>query len=74
MINLDVWLKFYHGWLELVAYIEWITQLEYWKLKCEIKDLFFIAFQQKKNQSLTSLACLVKRTKYIRWRVSLAEY
>ena len=23
-INLDVWLKFYHGWLELVAYIEWL--------------------------------------------------
>ena len=24
MINLDVWLKFYHGWLELNAYIEWL--------------------------------------------------
>ena len=24
MINLDVWLKFYHGWLELVAYIGWL--------------------------------------------------
>ena len=24
MINLDVWLKFYHGWLEVVAYIEWL--------------------------------------------------
>ena len=24
MINLDVWLKFYHGWLELDAYIEWL--------------------------------------------------
>ena len=24
MINLDVWLKFYHGWIELVAYIEWL--------------------------------------------------
>ena len=58
MINLDVWLKFYHGWLELVAYIEWITQLEYWKLKCEIKDLLFISFQQKKNQSLTE-PCIV---------------
>ena len=56
MINLDVWLKFYHGWLELVAYIEWITQLEYWKLKCEIKDLLFIAFQQKKNRSLQNPA------------------
>ena len=22
MINLDIWLKFYHGWVELVAYIE----------------------------------------------------
>ena len=24
MINLDVCLKFYHGWLEVVAYIEWL--------------------------------------------------
>ena len=24
MINLDVWLKFYHGWIGLVAYIEWL--------------------------------------------------
>ena len=24
MINLDVWLKFYHDWLELDAYIEWL--------------------------------------------------
>ena len=24
MINLDVWLKFYHGWIELVDYIEWL--------------------------------------------------
>ena len=24
MINLDVYLKFYHGWLEVIAYIEWL--------------------------------------------------
>ena len=24
MINRDVCLKFYHGWIELVAYIEWL--------------------------------------------------
>ena len=29
------------------------NQLEFWKLKCEIKDLLFIAFQQKENQNLT---------------------
>ena len=28
-----------------------INQLEYWKLKYEIKDLLFIAFQQKENLS-----------------------
>ena len=33
-----------------------INQLEYWKLKYEIKDQFFIAFQQKKNQSLQNPA------------------
>ena len=27
-----------------------INQLEYWKLKCEIKDTLFDAFQQKKTQ------------------------
>ena len=30
-----------------------VNQLEYWKLKYEIKDLLIIAFQQKENQSLT---------------------
>ena len=30
-----------------------VNKQEYWKLKYEIKDLLFIAFQQKKNQSLT---------------------
>ena len=24
MINLDVCLKFYHGWIDLVVYIEWL--------------------------------------------------
>jgi len=52
MIKLDIWLKFYHGWVGIVAYIEWLIKLEYWKLKCEIKDLLFIAFQQKKPQNL----------------------
>ena len=28
-----------------------VNQLEYWKLKYEIKVLLFIAFQQKENQS-----------------------
>ena len=35
-----------------------INQLEFWKLKSEIKDLLFIAFQQKENQSLTE-PCIV---------------
>ena len=30
-----------------------VNQLEYGKLKYDIKDLLFIAFQQKENQSLT---------------------
>ena len=56
MINLDIWLKFYHGWVGIVAYIEWLIKLECWKLKYDIKDLLFIAFQQKENQSLTNPA------------------
>ena len=56
-INLDVCLVFYHVWI-VVAYIEWLNQLESWKLKLESKDLLFIAFQQKENQSLTK-PCIV---------------
>jgi len=56
MINLDVWLNFYNGWVGIVAYIEWLIKLECWKLKYDIKDLLFIAFQQKENQSLTNPA------------------
>ena len=57
MINLDVCLELYHDWI-VVAYIEWLNQLETWKLKLESKDLLFIAFQQKENQSLTE-PCIV---------------
>ena len=35
-----------------------VNQLESWKLKFESKDLLFIAFQQKENQSLTE-PCIV---------------
>jgi len=35
-----------------------VNQLEFWKLKYEIKDLFFIVFQQKENQSLIE-PCIV---------------
>ena len=57
MINLDVCLEFYHDWI-VVAYIEWLIQLESWKLKLESKDLLFIAFQKKEKQSLTE-PCIV---------------
>jgi hypothetical protein len=40
---------FHHIWLEIDAHLEWLNELEYWKLKCEIKDLLFVAFQQKEN-------------------------
>ena len=44
-------------WLSRVSCLHRMdNQLEYWKLKCEIKDLLFIAFKQKKNQSLQNPA------------------
>ena len=45
-----------------------------WKLKLEIKDLLFIAFQQINSRAFTSLACLVKGMLYTLRQVSLAEY
>ena len=35
-----------------------------WKLKLEIKDLLFIAFQQINSRAFTNLACLVKGMLY----------
>jgi hypothetical protein len=50
MIELVDWLiVFHHIWLDIDVHLEWLNELEYWKLKYEIKDLYFIAFQQKEN-------------------------
>jgi hypothetical protein len=47
MIKDDVSLEnFHHIWVAIVAYLEWITT-RIWKLKVEIKDLLFVAFQLK---------------------------
>jgi hypothetical protein len=40
---------FHHVWLETDAHLDWLNELEYWKLKYEINDLLFVAFQQKKT-------------------------
>ena len=64
MMNMDGWLiAFQHGWLEIDAHLEWLIELEYGKLKSEIKDLLLVAFRQKKPLKPKSLACLVKWTK-----------
>jgi hypothetical protein len=50
MMKLVGWLNgFHHVWLEIDAHLEWFNGLETWKLKFEIKDLLFVAFQQKEN-------------------------
>jgi hypothetical protein len=50
MIKLVGWLiVFYHIWLEIDAQLEWLNELETWKLKFEIKDLLFVAFSKKKT-------------------------
>ena len=44
-------------WLSRVSCLHRMdNQLEYWKLKCEIKDLVFIAFQQKETRALQNPA------------------
>jgi hypothetical protein len=46
MMKLIGWLiVFHHVWLEIDAHLAWLIELEYWKLKYEIKDLLFVAFQ-----------------------------
>ena len=64
MMNIDGWLIVYqHGWLEIDAYLEWLIELELWKLKSESKDRLLVAFRQNKPLHPKSLACLVKWTK-----------
>jgi len=33
---------------EIVAYLEWLIEIEYGKLKFEIKDILLVAFRQNK--------------------------
>jgi hypothetical protein len=50
LMKLVGWLiVFHHVWLEIDAHLGWLIELEYGKLKYEIKDLLFVAFQQKEN-------------------------
>jgi hypothetical protein len=75
MINMDGWLiVFPHDWLEIIAHLEWLIELESWKLKSEIKDILFVAFRLNKPLQPKSLACLDKWAKYTHRRLSLAEY
>ena len=50
MMNIDGWLiVFQHGWLEIDANIEWLIELELWKLKSENEDLLLVAFSVKQT-------------------------
>ena len=40
---------FHHDCLEIVAHLEWLIELEYEKLKSEIKDLLLVAFSAKQT-------------------------
>ena len=40
---------FQHGWLEIDAHLEWLIELELWKLKFESKDLLSVAFSAKQT-------------------------
>ena len=40
---------FQYTCLEIDAYLEWLIELEYGKLKSEVKDLFLVAFLAKQT-------------------------
>jgi len=61
MINIVEWWKiivFHHVCLEIDANLEWLIELESWKLKYEIKELLFATFRQNKPLKPKNLACL----------------
>ena len=48
--NMDVFeCLFQHAWLEIDAYLNWLIELELWKLKSESKDLLLVAFLAKQT-------------------------
>jgi hypothetical protein len=58
--NIDVvWLisSFHHVWCWIVAYLEWLINLNL-KLKLESKDSLLDDFRQKQTLQAKSLACL----------------
>jgi hypothetical protein len=69
------WLNvFHHVRLAIDAHLEWLNELEYWKLKYKIKDLLFVASQQK--ETLEPYKPCMLRSQYLHTnsQVSLAEY
>ena len=67
------WIMMISIWLdEIILYLVCIDKCKsrmvnttrIWKIKLEIKDLLFIAFQQINSRALTNLACLVKGMLY----------
>ena len=57
MMNIDGWLiVFQHVWLKIDAHLEWLIELELWKLKDESKDLLLAAFRQ--NKPLNQKSCM----------------
>ena len=50
MMNIDEWLMFFHhDCLEIDDHLEWLIELELWKLKSESKDLLLVAFSAKQT-------------------------
>ena len=48
--NMDIFKGlFQHAWLEIDAYLEWLIELELWKLNSESKDLLLVAFSAKQT-------------------------
>ena len=54
---------FQYTCLEIDAYLEWLIELELWKLKSKNMDILLVAFRQNKPLQPKSLACLVKWVK-----------
>jgi hypothetical protein len=65
---------FHHVCLEIDAHLDWLNELEYWKIKHEIKNLLFVAFQQKENPRTLEPWMLSSQYLHTTSQVSLAEY
>ena len=62
-------------WLDRISCLHrMVNQLEYGKLKCEVRTYSLLLFSKRKPEPYKTLHSLVRWAMYTCWRLSLAEY